>query len=166
VRQVAAHRVSRRTLADQMDGRRISLTPGATLRFGSLGFIYTGPTESVARRTFARPPHPNFLTGAARREAFVRGFLDETTFGMLGPNPMQERLRLAALLLPGCQEAATSKERRVRQQLKVLLEAAAAQQAESSALHTSRLVGTSCWLGGVHGAVHCNVPPWTARALG
>jgi hypothetical protein len=35
-----------------MDGRRILLTPGATLRFGSLGFVYTGPTESVAGRTF------------------------------------------------------------------------------------------------------------------
>jgi hypothetical protein len=33
----------------------------------------------------------------------------------------------------GCPELATSEERRVRQQLKALLEAAAAQQAESSA---------------------------------
>jgi hypothetical protein len=41
-RQVGAHRVSRRTSADRMDGRRILLTPGATLRFGSLGFVYTG----------------------------------------------------------------------------------------------------------------------------
>jgi hypothetical protein len=55
-----------------MDGRRISLTPGATLRFGSLDFVYTGPAESVARRTFAGPPRPNVLTGAAGREAFVR----------------------------------------------------------------------------------------------
>jgi hypothetical protein len=30
-----------------MDGRRITLTPGATLRFGSLGFVYTGPEKSV-----------------------------------------------------------------------------------------------------------------------
>jgi hypothetical protein len=37
------------------------------------------------------------------------------------------------MLLRGCPEAATSEERRVRQQLKVLLEEAAAQQAESSA---------------------------------
>jgi hypothetical protein len=38
------------------------------------------------------------------------------------------------MLLRDCPEAATSEERRVRQQLKVLLEAVAAQQAESSAL--------------------------------
>jgi hypothetical protein len=38
-----------------------------------------------------------------------------------------------AMLLRGCPEPATSEERRVREQLKVLLEAAAAQQAESSA---------------------------------
>jgi hypothetical protein len=37
------------------------------------------------------------------------------------------------MLLRGCSEAVTSEERRVRQQLKALLEAAAAQQAESSA---------------------------------
>jgi hypothetical protein len=36
-----------------MEGRRVPLTPGATLRFGSLGFVYTGPAESVAMRTFA-----------------------------------------------------------------------------------------------------------------
>jgi hypothetical protein len=69
------------------------------LRFGSLGFIYTGPVESVAGRTFARPPRPNVLTGAAGREAFVRGFSDETIISMLGPNPTQERFRLAAYYL-------------------------------------------------------------------
>jgi hypothetical protein len=37
------------------------------------------------------------------------------------------------MLLCGCPEAATSEERRVRRQLKALLEAAVAQQAESSA---------------------------------
>jgi hypothetical protein len=37
------------------------------------------------------------------------------------------------MLLCGCPEPATSEERRVRQQLKELLEAAVAQQAESSA---------------------------------
>jgi hypothetical protein len=37
------------------------------------------------------------------------------------------------MLLRGCPEAATSEERRVRQQLKALLEATAAQQAESFA---------------------------------
>jgi hypothetical protein len=71
VRQVGAHHVSRRTSADRMDDCRVPLTPGATLRFGSLGFIYTGPVESVAGRTFARPPRPNVLMGAAGREAFV-----------------------------------------------------------------------------------------------
>jgi hypothetical protein len=54
-----------------MDGRRIMLTPGATLRFGSLGFVYAGPAKSVAGCTFARPPRPNVLIGAAGREAFV-----------------------------------------------------------------------------------------------
>jgi hypothetical protein len=46
-----------------MDGHGITLTPGATLHFGSLGFVYTGPVESVAGRTFGRPPRPNVLTG-------------------------------------------------------------------------------------------------------
>jgi hypothetical protein len=82
-----------------MDGRRVLLTHGATLRFGSLGFVYTMPAESVVRRTFARPPRPNVLTGAAGREAFIRGFSDETIIGMLGPNPTQERFRLAAYYL-------------------------------------------------------------------
>jgi hypothetical protein len=44
-----------------------------------------------------------------------------------------QNLAAAALLLRGCPEPATSEERRVRQQLKELLEAVAAQQAESSA---------------------------------
>jgi hypothetical protein len=38
-----------------MDGRRVTLTPETTLCFGSLGFVYTGPVESVAGRTFDRP---------------------------------------------------------------------------------------------------------------
>jgi hypothetical protein len=42
-----------------------------------------------------------------------------------------QNLTMAAMLLRGCPEAVTSEERRVRQQLKALLEAAAAQQAES-----------------------------------
>jgi hypothetical protein len=46
-----------------MDGCRISLTPGATLRFGSLGFVYTGPAESVAGHTFTQSPCPDVLTG-------------------------------------------------------------------------------------------------------
>jgi hypothetical protein len=82
-----------------MDGFRVSLTPGATLCFGSLSFVYTGPAESIVRRTFARPPHPNVLTGAAGREAFVRGFSNEIIVSMLGPNPTHERFRLAAYYL-------------------------------------------------------------------
>jgi hypothetical protein len=39
-----------------MDGRRVTLTPGTTLRFGSLGFVYTGAVEPVAGRTFTQPP--------------------------------------------------------------------------------------------------------------
>jgi hypothetical protein len=82
-----------------MDGRRVPLRPGATLRFGSLCFVYTGPAESVTGRTFSQPPHPSILTGAAGREAFVRGFSDEMTIGMLGPNPTQECFRLVAYYL-------------------------------------------------------------------
>jgi hypothetical protein len=44
-----------------------------------------------------------------------------------------QNLTVAAILLHGCPEAATSKERRVRQQLKALLEVVVAQQVESSA---------------------------------
>jgi hypothetical protein len=69
------------------------------LRFGSLGFVYTGPAESVVGRTFTRPPLPNVLIGAVGREAFVQGFSDETIIGMLGSNPTQERFRLAAYYL-------------------------------------------------------------------
>jgi hypothetical protein len=54
-----------------MDSRGVTLTPGTTLRFGSLGFVCTGPVESVAGRTFGRTPRPNVLMGAATREAFV-----------------------------------------------------------------------------------------------
>jgi hypothetical protein len=82
-----------------MDDRWITLTPRATLRFGFLGFIYTRPAESVTRRTFARPPRPNVLTGVVGREAFVRGFSDDVIIGMLGPNSTQERIRLAAYYL-------------------------------------------------------------------
>jgi hypothetical protein len=82
-----------------MDGHRITLTPGTTLRFDSLGFVYTGPVESVAGRIFTRPPRPNVLTGAAGREAFVRGFSDDVIIDMLGPNPTQERFRLATYYL-------------------------------------------------------------------
>jgi hypothetical protein len=44
-----------------------------------------------------------------------------------------QNLAAVAMLLRGCPEPATSEERRVRQQLKALFEATAAQQAESSA---------------------------------
>jgi hypothetical protein len=46
-----------------------------------------------------------------------------------------QNLAVAAMLLRDCPEPATSDERRVRQQLKALLETAVAQQAESSASH-------------------------------
>jgi hypothetical protein len=66
------------------------------LRFSSLDFIYTGPEESVAGRTFARPSHLNVLTGAAERETFIRGFSDDIIISMLGTNPTQECFRLTA----------------------------------------------------------------------
>jgi hypothetical protein len=81
-----------------MDGRRVTLTPGTTLRFGSLSFVYTRPVEPVVGRTFTRPSRPNVLTGAAGR-AFVRGFSDDVIVGMFGPNRTQERFRLAAYYL-------------------------------------------------------------------
>jgi hypothetical protein len=43
-----------------------------------------------------------------------------------------QNLAVAAMFLRGCPEPTTSEEQRVRQQLKALLEAVAAQQAESS----------------------------------
>jgi hypothetical protein len=79
-----------------MHVHRITLTPGATLHFGSLGFIYTGPTESIGRRSFTRPPRLNVLTGAVGREAFVRGFSDDIIVGMLGPT---QHRRVLGLLL-------------------------------------------------------------------
>jgi hypothetical protein len=82
-----------------MNGCRVPLTPGATLRFGSLGFVYTRPAEPVAGCTFTRPSRANVLTGATGCEAFVRGFSDETIIGMLGPNPTQERFRLTTYYL-------------------------------------------------------------------
>jgi hypothetical protein len=69
------------------------------LRFGSLGFVYTGPAESVAGRTFARTSRPNVLTGATGRTTFVQGFSDETIMAMLWPSPTQERFRLVAYYL-------------------------------------------------------------------
>jgi hypothetical protein len=82
-----------------MESRGVTLTPGTTLRFGSLGFVYTGPVEPITGCTFGRPPRPNVLTGAAAREAFVRGFSDDIIICMLGPNPTQERFRFAAYYL-------------------------------------------------------------------
>jgi hypothetical protein len=82
-----------------MDDRGVTLTPGTTLRFGSLGFVYTGPMESIAGRTFGRPPCPNVLAEAAALDAFVRGFSGDVIVGMLGPNPTQERFRLATYYL-------------------------------------------------------------------
>jgi hypothetical protein len=82
-----------------MDGCGVTLTPGITLRFGSLGCVYTGPVESVVGRTFGRPPHPNVLSGAVAREAFVRSYSGDVIIGMLGPNPTQECFRLTAYYL-------------------------------------------------------------------
>jgi hypothetical protein len=55
--------------------------------------------KSIVGHTFARPARPNVLTTAAGRAVFVRGFSDETIMAMLGPNPTQERFRLAAYYL-------------------------------------------------------------------
>jgi hypothetical protein len=82
-----------------MEGCKVLLTPGATIRFSCIGFIYVGLAKSVAGRTFARPARPNVLTWAAGRVAFVIGFSDEMIMAMLGPNPTQERFRLTAYYL-------------------------------------------------------------------
>jgi hypothetical protein len=79
-----------------MDGRGVTLTLGTTLSFGSLGFVNTGLVESVAGRSFDRPPRPNVLTGAGAREAFIRGFSDDVIMSMLGSNPTHEHFRLVA----------------------------------------------------------------------
>jgi hypothetical protein len=59
------------------------------------------------------------------------------------------------MLLRGCPEAATTEERRVRQYLKALLEAAAAQQAESSASRQR----SECGLVGAPSTHGPNPPP-------
>jgi hypothetical protein len=82
-----------------MDGRGVTLTPRTTLRFGSLGCVYIGSVESVAGRTFGRPPRPNVLSGAVVRKAFVRSYSGDVIIGMLGPNRTQERFWLAAYYL-------------------------------------------------------------------
>jgi hypothetical protein len=73
-----------------------------------------------------------------------------------------QNLAAAAMLPRGCLEAATSEERRVRQQLKALLEAVAAQQAESSALH-QRLERGRAGAPSAHGP---NPPPSQHRERG
>jgi hypothetical protein len=76
-----------------MEGRGVSLTPGATMLFGCIGLVYTGPAETAVERTFARPAHPNPLT-AARGASRAR-----LSWPMLGPNQTQERFRIAAYYL-------------------------------------------------------------------
>jgi hypothetical protein len=72
--------------------------------------------------------------GLQAREAFVRGFSNDVIIGMLGPNPMQERFRLAAYYLTDLAFQASRDE-------------------------------PLAW-GGVHGALHRDVPPWTTRPPG
>jgi hypothetical protein len=82
-----------------MEDCRVLLTPGATIRFDSLSFVYAGPAESVVGRTFTKSAHPNVPAGAVGRAAFVRGFSSEMIMAMLGPNPTQECFRLTAYYL-------------------------------------------------------------------
>jgi hypothetical protein len=81
------------------EGRGFSMTFGAAMLFGSLGFVYTGPVESVVGRTFARFAHPTASMGAAGCAAFVQGFSGEMIMAMLGPNPTHKCFRLAAYYL-------------------------------------------------------------------
>jgi hypothetical protein len=73
-----------------------------------------------------------------------------------------QNLTAATMLLRGCSEPATSEERRVRQQLKALLEDAAAQQAESSALRQR----SECGRAGAPSTHGPNPPPSQHRERG
>ena len=71
-----------------------SLVSGATLRFGSLDFIYVGLMESIVGAVFNRPEPlvaPPDVTGSS---AFVLSITNDHLAAMLGPNPMQEHFRL------------------------------------------------------------------------
>jgi hypothetical protein len=41
-----------------MEVRGVSLKTGATMLFGSLGFVYTGPAEAIVGCSLARLGHP------------------------------------------------------------------------------------------------------------
>jgi hypothetical protein len=82
-----------------MESYGVSLTPRATMLFGSLSFIYTRPAESVVRGTFTRLAHPTALTKAEGCVAFVCGFMGESIMAMLGLNPTQEHFRLVVYYL-------------------------------------------------------------------
>jgi hypothetical protein len=73
-----------------------------------------------------------------------------------------QNLAAAAMLMRGCPEVATSEERRVRQQLKALLETAVAQQAESS-VSCQR---SECGRAGAPSAHGPNPPPSQHRKRG
>jgi hypothetical protein len=113
-----------------MDDRRVTLTLGTTLRFGSLGFVYIGLVEPVAGHTFTRPPRPNVLTGAS------------------GARPSSEASRTTS-------SSACWGQTQHRSVLGSL--------PTTSPTLPSRPTETHRWAGGVHGAVHRNVPPWTAQ---
>jgi hypothetical protein len=73
----------------------VSLTPGATMLFGLLGFVYTDPVESVIGDVFTRPAHPTASPMAARTTVFIHGLTSDYVMAVLGSNPMQEHLHLA-----------------------------------------------------------------------
>jgi hypothetical protein len=108
--------------------------------------VLEGPREGNDNRCECRPaadhPHDRAPTPPARGPACdnnrrTKEGANVNTNADVDAPPLFRRasqnLAAAAMLLHGCLEAATSEECRVRQQLKALLEAAAAQQAESSA---------------------------------
>jgi hypothetical protein len=118
---------------DRMDGRRVTMNPGTTLCFGSLSFVYTGPVEPVAGRTFTRPPRPNVLTGL--RDARHSSEAYRTTSS---PACWGQTQRMSVLGSPPT----------------------------TSPTSPSRPAETVRSAGGVHGAVHRDVPPWTAQPSG
>jgi hypothetical protein len=82
-----------------MEGFGVSLTPGVTMHFGSLGSVYNGPAKSVVGNLYTRPAHPTTSTMTARCAAFIRSFTGEMVMAMLGPNPTKECFTLAAYYL-------------------------------------------------------------------
>jgi hypothetical protein len=123
------------------------------------------------RRPAAEQPHGRAPTPPARGSArdnnrrANKGANVDTNADADAPSLFRRaspNLATAAMLLRGCPEAATSEERRVRHQLKALLEETAAQQAECSASRQCSESGRA----GAPSAHSLNPPPSQHRERG